>query len=96
MRIDFDPGKNQRNRIEHGISLGEASCIDWDRALKWPDERHAYGEERIRAIGHIGNRLYHVVYVIRGNRRRIISLRKANSRGVKLYEQSKRNHLPDS
>lgn len=40
------------------------------------------------AIGYIGLRLYVVVYVDRNGTRRIISLRKANSREEKRYAEA--------
>ena len=36
-------------------------------------------------MGYIGDRLFNVVFVKRGEERRIISLRKANQREVKRY-----------
>lgn len=39
-------------------------------------------------LGYIDLRLYYIVYVLRDNTRRIISLRKANSREVKRYAQA--------
>lgn len=41
------------------------------------DDRHDYGEVRIRALGVVGARILHCVYTDRGNLRRIISLRYA-------------------
>lgn len=51
----------------------------------WLDQRHGYGELRMIGIGYIGYRLFNVVFVERGEERRIISLRKANQREVKRY-----------
>lgn len=84
----FDPAKDQINRVKHGISLTEADDFEWENAFSWSDTRFAYGEERMIAIGYIGNRLYVMVYVDRVMFRRIISLRKANSREVKHYAQA--------
>lgn len=50
--------------------------------------RRDYGEHRMVAIGYIGLRLYGVVYVDRDGRRRIISLRKANSREEARYAET--------
>ncbi|WP_330995914.1 BrnT family toxin [Cupriavidus necator] len=51
------------------------------------DDRKPYGETRYIAYGPIGRRLYCPVFTIRGNTLRVISLRKANSREVRDYEQ---------
>lgn len=53
-----------------------------------PDTRADYGELREIGFALIGDRLYVVVFVQRGDVMRVISLRKANSREVKLYEQA--------
>ena len=88
MDIVYDALKNESNTIKHGIGLAEAAVFDWDDALLWNDERIDYGEVRQCAIGYIGNRLYCLVYVLRDDVCRIISLRKANSREVKRYAQA--------
>ena len=56
--------------------------------MTWPDQRHEYGEYREIGLGYIGDRLFTVVFVDRGEERRIISLRKANRREEKIYAQT--------
>jgi len=73
MLIECDPAKDAVNRDKHGISLGEAARIDWDNAVTWPDRRVDYGEDRMRGLGYIGERLYFVAFVDRGQVRRVIS-----------------------
>ncbi len=87
MKVIYDPAKDIENQRKHGISLSEATGMDWDDALVWQDTRRDYGEKRMVALGVIGNRLYCAVYVDRGPDRRIISLRKANQREFDHYEQ---------
>lgn len=65
-----------------------ANHFDWQDALCWKDERHDYGEPRMTALGYVGVRLYCIAFVDRENARRIISLRKANSREVKRYAET--------
>ncbi|MDY0961722.1 BrnT family toxin [Massilia sp. CFBP9026] len=88
MDIVYDVVKSESNTAKHGISLAEAMRFEWDDALIWNDERKHYGEARLCAIGYIDLRLYYIVYVLRDDVRRIISLRKANSREVKRYAQA--------
>lgn len=88
MEVTFDPRKDASNIEKHGISLADASGFEWDEAVSWLDQRHGYGEPRMIGIGYIGNRLFNVVFVDRGEERRIISLRKANQREVKRYAQT--------
>lgn len=86
MKIAFDPAKDAINRTKHGVSLGEVARLDWDWVLAKPDTRADYGELREIGYGPIGRRLYCVVFVDRGDTRRIISLRKANRREIDRYE----------
>jgi uncharacterized DUF497 family protein len=88
MEIAFDTNKDAANLEKHGISLAAGATIEWEDALTWADERNNYGEARMCAIAYIGNRLYYVAYVDRAEVRRIISLRKANSREEKRYAQT--------
>jgi uncharacterized DUF497 family protein len=88
MDITYDTAKNESNTEKHGVSLAAVADFEWDEALTWGDERQNYGENRMCAIGYIGNRLFYVVYVDRADVRRIISLRKANSREVKRYAEA--------
>jgi uncharacterized protein len=86
VELDFDSAKDAINRAKHGISLADAARLDWNRVLAILDSRAAYGEARQIGYGPIGRRLYCVVFVDRGARRRIISLRKANTREIDRYE----------
>jgi len=85
MDYEYDPAKNAANMAKHGFPLSDAVLLDWDTAVTYPDTRHDYGEDRKKALGHIGARLYCVIFVDRGDVRRIISLRKANKREFKDY-----------
>lgn len=84
----FDVAKDRYNQSKHGVPLGLASAFEWETALSGSDMRRDYGEHRMVAIGYIGLRLYVVVYVDRDGRRRIISLRKANSREEARYAET--------
>lgn len=88
MDVTFDPTKDAANNEKHGVSLAEAASFEWADALVWPDQRRDYGEPRMAALGYIGLRLMAVVFVDRGPERRIISLRKANSREVQRYAET--------
>lgn len=48
---------------------------------------HRYGEARFIVLGYIVDRLYSMVFTVRGDMLRVISLRKANKREVKRYDQ---------
>lgn len=88
MNIEFDPAKDAANMAKHGISLAVAARIEWNAVLCLPDTRHDYGETREIGFAMLDQRLYVVVFVQRDAAMRIISLRKANSREVKLYDET--------
>jgi uncharacterized DUF497 family protein len=88
VEIEFDPDKDRSNRDKHGISLAEAEKMDLAAAVVVPDERYRYRERRQRAFGLIDGRLYVLVFTMRGDVLRAISLRKANRREVSRYGQS--------
>ena len=92
MNVTFDPVKDAANVAKHGVSLTEAAGFEWGTAVVWPDTRRDYGEARMVALGYIGLRIMALVFVDRPpeqpTERRIISLRKANSREVKRYAET--------
>lgn len=92
MNVTFDPAKDAANKAKHGLSLAEAVDFEWDTAVVWPDQRRDYGEARMVALGYIGLRIMAAVFVDRPpdkpTERRIISLRRANSREVKRYAET--------
>ena len=88
MDIEFDTAKDAANVAKHGVSLTLAAKIEWSGVLCAPDTRHDYGEVREIGFTMIERRLYLVVFVQRSAVMRIISLRKANSREVKLYDET--------
>lgn len=92
MNVTFDPAKDAANVAKHGVSLTEAAGFEWDTAVLWSDTRRDYGEARMVALGYIGLRISALVFVDRPaeqpTERRIISLRKANSREVKRYAET--------
>lgn len=95
MKLTFDPHKSAENQAKHGVSLAMADELEWDTLECKPDTRRDYGE--VRQIGYVivGDSLYCVVFVDRPadapTERRIISLRKANSREVKQYDANDEN-----
>lgn len=85
LEITFDHAKNAANLSKHGVALADAASLEWDSAIFWTDTRRNYGEVRMAAIGYIGLRLFCVIFVDRADGRRIISLRKANTREENRY-----------
>ncbi len=90
MEISFDPGKNARNVADRGLPFNLVEQLEWSSAIIEEDVRKNYGERRYIALGLIEDRLHAVVFTPRAHRVHVISLRKANQREVKDYEQKTR------
>ena len=84
----FDPAKDNGNLAKHGLSLGEAQSFEWETAMVLEDTRKQYPEPRFRATGYIGIRLHVLVFCLRDEVVRVISLRKVNAREVKDYAET--------
>jgi hypothetical protein len=89
MEIEFDADKSAKNVELRGLPFDLAAEFDFDSALVVRDTREDYGEDRFIALGLIGERLHVLAYTMRGDRLRVISLRKANAREVERYEQAR-------
>lgn len=87
MKYEWDDAKNTYNLEKHGVAFECIYKAEWHLALAMQDTRRDYGETRMLAYVPIESRLHAVIYVKRGNKRRIISLRKANPREVQSYER---------
>jgi len=83
---EWDETKSLKNLNERGFGFDIIFDADWDYSLEVEQVRD--GEKRTFALVPIKNRLYAVAYTMRGEKTRVISLRKANTREVKRYEKS--------
>lgn len=88
MQLERDDAKDAGNRAKRGVSLAQAAGLDWANAARSLDRRGDYGEARFVAHARLGTRPHVCVYTFRKGGRRIISLRKANARGIGRYEQA--------
>ena len=87
--FEWDEAKRAANLDAHGVDFRDALRFDWDSAQLTNDTRREYGEARIIAVGRIGPRVHVLVFTPRAERIRIISLRKANDRETRRYEENK-------
>jgi uncharacterized DUF497 family protein len=90
MNFEWDENKSDVCFDQRGFDFAYVvrAFIDPDRLIK-KDTRWDYGEERYQLLGSIVQRVFCVVYTLRGSTIRIISARKANQREVNRYENSK-------
>jgi uncharacterized DUF497 family protein len=93
MALDFewDQPKSRQNRKKHGVSFHEGATAFADEfSFTIPDPEHSIGEHRFLLLGRgsSGNLLV-ISHTERGDRIRIINVRRATKRERKLYENSK-------
>ena len=86
MKISFDPGKNEANIKQRGLSFSMVENFDWSCSFIVEDIREDYGERRFQALGFIEDALYMVVFTPRNGVVHVISFRRANKRERKKYE----------
>ena len=89
MLLEFDEAKNARNIRERGISFERFADIDAETAVSGEDVRKDYGERRLRVLGFIDGLLYAAVVTPRGEKIRVISLRRANRREERAYAKER-------
>jgi hypothetical protein len=85
MEIEFDPAKGDATLEARGLDMARETEILSGQALTVEDDRQDYGEMRSITVGLLDDRMVVVVWTQHGERRRIISLRKANDREQDAY-----------
>jgi len=82
MPSSFDPAKEAANLQKHGISLAEGDGVLNDPLALTIEDRSSQGEQRFISIGmNLFWKLRVVVYTLRDEDARIISVRKAEREG---------------
>lgn len=83
--LEWDEAKAVQNLAQRGLHFSDASRFDWHGAQVFLDDREDYAEARFIARGLLDGRLHILVFVLRADRLRIISLRRANARERKRH-----------
>jgi len=78
MKFEWEDTKHARTLRERGIGFDDGARIFAGKLVIWQDTRRDYGEARFRAVGESDGVVLHVVYTMRGDVTRIISVRRAN------------------
>ena len=87
MEFEFDAKKSSSNKSKHGIDFSEAQEI-WDDPDLVEIPVRTSDEPRFLVIGKISGRCWSAVITYRGDRTRIISVRRARKEEVEIYEGS--------
>jgi uncharacterized protein len=84
--FEWDEAKAASNERKHDIPFASAAAAFHDpRRVDFDVSREQDREMRRKVVGLIGNRLYTVVYTVRGSACRIISARLANTSEKRRY-----------
>ncbi|MFN7986147.1 MAG: BrnT family toxin [Thermoanaerobaculia bacterium] len=85
MEFEFDENKSRANKAKHGIDFVEAQALWLDgRLVEIPARTE--DEPRFLVVGTVGGQPWSAVITYRGERIRIISVRRSRPEEVSIYE----------
>jgi uncharacterized DUF497 family protein len=87
MDFEFDIPKSLSNKKKHGIDFEEAQAL-WNDPHLLEIEARSSDEPRFLLIGTIHGKHWSVIVTYRGDKIRIISVRRSRKEEVDLYEES--------
>ena len=85
MEFEFDAEKSTANETKHGIDFDDAQAL-WDDPWLLEAPARTDDEPRFMVIGRIAGRHWSAVCTRRGDRIRIISVRRARKEEIERYE----------
>ncbi|MGA1823410.1 MAG: BrnT family toxin [bacterium] len=85
MEFEFDSKKSESNKIKHGIDFHEAQAL-WDDVDYVEIPAKTVDEIRSLVIGKINDKHWSCVITYRGEKTRIISVRRSRKEEIELYE----------
>lgn len=85
MEFEFDQRKSEKNKGKHGIDFVEAQAL-WDDPDLVEIPARTTDEPRYLLVGRIGVKYWSGVIAYRGERIRIISVRRSRREEVEIYE----------
>lgn len=85
MEFEFDPKKSAVNKEKHGIDFSEAQAL-WNDPEFMEVPALTSDEPRFLVVGRIAGRHWSGIVTPRGERVRIISVRRSRKKEIELYE----------
>jgi len=85
MEFEFDNYKKKENKKRHGIDFDEAQML-WDDSDLIEVPVRTIDEPRFLVIGKIANKYWSWIITYRGEKIRIISVRRSRKEEVEIYE----------
>lgn len=87
MEFEFDSKKSNSNKVKHGIDFGEAQAM-WDDPDLIQIPVKTTDESRFLVIGRISGQYWSAIITYRGDKIRLISVRRARREEVEIYESA--------
>ncbi len=87
MQLEWDEDKSESNLEKHNLAFEDAHLVFAGDTVTIPDLRRPYGENRMITMGSLAGRIVVIAHVPRGEKIRIISMRKANAREQRIYQE---------
>jgi uncharacterized DUF497 family protein len=85
MEFEFDRRKSQTNKKKHGIDFVEAQAL-WDDPDRIEIPAVTIDEPRLIVIGKISDTHWSTIITYRGEKIRIISVRRSRKEEIEIYE----------
>ena len=83
--FEFDPAKSESNREKHGIDFVEAQAL-WNDPMLLEIPAKTDDEPRFLMMGRMDGKHWSAVITYRGPHIRLISVRRARTEEVEIYE----------
>lgn len=87
MKIEFNARKRDKTLVERGLDFARVGEVFAGHHFTAPDRRVDYSEDRYITVGTLDRRMVVMVWTLRGEACRVISMRKANEREQAHYAQ---------
>ena len=85
--FEFNSKKSNENKKKHGIDFVEAQLL-WEDPDLLEIPAKTIDEERYVIIGMIGEKYWSGIITYRGNKTRIISVRRSRTEEIDIYEST--------
>ena len=89
MEFEYDPAKSEANKEKHGIDFERAKEL-WCDANRAEFVARFSHEPRLGLIAGLDDKLWTTIYTVRGDRARIISVRRARENEEAIYNDGTR------
>lgn len=84
--FEWDDAKAATNERKHSVTFRFATAVFLDPEVVIEDTtRDEDGEQRRKAIGRVGEKLYAVIFTVKGDVYRLISARRTNPKEDRIY-----------